>query len=188
MTESQAAPGRQAGLYDAFKVHLIEEVSDNRTSTQKMNLEGSRSCGGVSGVRLLPGIYKYATIIPEMKNQEKKLHEQLKALKTEERSLMRLLLREHELAIGTVYKVNKRCGSPYCHCKKGPGHPQTFFIFSEKGKRHCKLVRQADVPRMRKAAERYKKSREAIRRLKTIHLEEIKILMDLIARRAIEYK
>jgi len=123
-----------------------------------------------------------------MKNQEEKLREQLKSLRAEQHSLISLLLRKDELAIGTVYRVNKRCGSPYCHCKKGPGHPQTFFMFSEKGKRRCKFVRQADVPKMRKASERYKKCRGALRRLKSIHLQEIKILMDLIARRGIKYQ
>jgi len=123
-----------------------------------------------------------------MKKQEGKWIEQLKALKVHQRSLMRLLLREEELVIGTVYRVNKRCGSPYCHCQKGPGHPQTLFIFSEKGKRRCKLVRQADVQRMKKAAKRYKKCREAIRQLKTIHLQEIKILMALLPRRSMKYQ
>jgi len=49
-------------------------------------------------------------------------------------------------------------------------HPQIFFMFTEEGKRRCKFVRQTDVPRIRKAAERYKKNRDAIRRLKSIHL------------------
>ena len=123
-----------------------------------------------------------------MENQEEKLLKHLKSLRVEQRSLMRLLLRKDELAIGTVYKVNKRCGSSYCHCRKGPGHPQTFFMFSEKGKRRCKFVRQSDVPRMRKAAEYYKKNRDAIRRLKSIHLQEIKILTDLISKRGIKYQ
>ena len=123
-----------------------------------------------------------------MENQEEKLLKQLKILKAEQRSLIRLLLRKDELAIGTVYKVNKRCGSPYCHCRKGPGHPQIFFMFTEGGKRRCKFVRQSDVPRIRKAAEHYKKNRDAIRRLKSIHLQEIKILTDLIAKRGIKYQ
>jgi hypothetical protein len=122
-----------------------------------------------------------------MKKQEETLSGQLKALKAEQRSLLRFLLRQDELAIGTVYRVNKRCGSPYCHCRKGPGHPQTFFMFSEKGKRRCQLVRQADVQRMRKAAERYRKCRDAIRRLKTIHFQEIKILMAQLVRKGIKY-
>jgi hypothetical protein len=136
----------------------------------------------------LSGIHKYVNIIPDMENQEEKLLKHLNILRAEQRSLMRLLLRKDELAIGTVYKVNKRCGSPYCHCKKGPGHPHTFFMFSEEGKRRCKFVRQADVPRMRKAAELYKKNRDAIRRLKSIHLQEIKILTDLISKRGIKYQ
>jgi len=56
-------------------------------------------------------------------------------------------------------------------------------MFTEEGKRRCKFVRQADVPRIRKAAERYKKNRDAIRCLKSIHLQEIKILTDLIAKK-----
>jgi hypothetical protein len=130
----------------------------------------------------------YAIIIPDMKSQEEQLLKLLKSLQAEQRSLLRLLLRKEELAIGTVYKVHKRCGSPYCHCRKGPGHPHTFFMFSAKGKRRCKFVRQSDVQRMRKAAGRYKKCREAIRRLKSIHLQETKILMDLISKRGIMYQ
>jgi len=153
-----------------------------------MNLECRRPRGRIFNIGGLSGIHIYAIIIPDMENQEEKSLKQLKNLQAEHRSLIRLLVRKNELAIGTVYKVNKRCGSPYCHCKKGPGHPHTFFMFSEKGKRRCKFVRQADVPRMRKAAERYKKSRDAIRRLKSIHSQEIKILMDLIAKKGIRYK
>ena len=175
-------------MYDALQIHPVEEMTDNRAGAQEMNSKSRRSRGGMFETWGLSGIHIYVIIIPDMKNQEEKLLKQSKSLQAERRSLIRLLLQKDELAIGTVYKVNKRCGSPYCHCKKGPGHPHTFFMFSEKGKRRCKFVRQADVPRMRKAAERYKKNREAIRRLKSIHLEEIKILMDLIAKRGIKYQ
>ena len=41
---------------------------------------------------------------------------------------------------------------------------------------------------MRTAAERYKKNRDAIRRLKSIHLQEIKILRDLISKRGLKYQ
>ena len=174
-------------MYDALQVHPCEEMTDNRTSAQKMDFESCRP-RGVFDTRGLSGIHKYVIIIPDMKNQEEKLLKQLNILRAEQRSLIRLLLRKDELAIGTVYKVNKRCGSPYCHCRKGQGHPQIFFMFTEEGKRRCKFVRQADVQRMRKAAERYKKNRDAIRRLKSIHLQEIKILTDLIAKKGIMYQ
>ena len=188
MTQPHSAARRQARLNDALQIHPVKEMTDNWAGAQKMHLESRRSRGGMFETWGLSGIHKYVIIIPDMKNQEEKLLTQLKNLRAEKSSLIRLLLQKDELAIGTVYKVNKRCGSPYCHCKKGPGHPHTFFMFSEKGKRRCKFVRQADVPRMRKAAERYKKNRDAIRRLKSIHLQEIKILMDLIAKRGITYQ
>ena len=187
MIESKAA-ARQAGLNDAFQVYPFEEMKDNRTGPQKMDFERGRSRGGELDTRGLPGIHICVNIIPVMENQEEKLREKLKSLGAERRSLLHLLLRKDELAIGTVYKVNKRCGSPYCHCNKGPGHPHTFFMFSEKGKRHCKFVRQADVPRIRRAAECYKKTRDALKRLKSIQLQENKILTDLIAKRGIKYQ
>jgi len=187
MTESQTT-ARQARLNDAFQIHPVEEMTDNRAGAQKMDIESRRSRGEMFEIWGLSDIHKYVIIIPDMKNQEEILLKQLNVLRAEQRSLIRLLLRKDELAIGTVYKVNKRCGSPYCHCRKGPGHPHTFFMFTEEGKRYCKFVRQADVPRMRKAAERYKKTRDAIRRLKSIHLQEIKILMDLISKRGIKYQ
>jgi hypothetical protein len=187
MTESQTTV-RQARLNDALQIHPFEEMTDNWAGAQEMNLESRRSRGEMFKIWGLPGIHKYVIIIPDMKNQEEILLKQLNVLRAEQSSLIRLLLRKDELAIGTVYKVNKRCGSPYCHCKKGPGHPHTFFMFTKEGKRYCKFVRQADVPRMRKAAERYKKTRDAIRRLKSIHLQEIKILMDLISKRGIKYQ
>ena len=187
MTESQT-PTRQTRLYDTFNVHPFEEMADNGTGALKMDLESRRPRGGIFDARGLPSIHKYIIIIPDMKNQEEKLLKQLNILRAEQRTLIRLILRKDELAMGTVYKVNKRCGSPYCHCKKGPGHPHTFFMFSEKGKRRCKFVRQSDVPRMRKAAERYKKCRDALRRLKSIHLQEIKVLTDLISKRGIKYQ
>lgn len=187
MTESQTTT-RQASLYDTFQVHPVEEMTDNRRGAQKMELESRRPRGGVFDARVLTGIHIYVIIIPDMKSQEEKLLKQLKSLQTEQRSLIRLLVRKDELAIGTVYNVKKRCGSPYCHCRKGPGHPHTFFMFSEKGKRRCKFVRQSDVQRMRKAAGRYKNCRDALRRLKSLHLQEIKILMDLISKRGIMYQ
>jgi len=187
MIESQTI-ARQARLNDALQIHPVEEMTDNWAGAQEMNLESCRSRGGMFETWGLSGIHIYVIIIPDMENQEEKLLTQLNILRAEQRSLIRLLLQKDELAIGTVYKVNKRCGSPYCHCRKGPGHPHTFFMFTEEGKRHCKFVRQADVPRMRKAAERYKKNRDALRRLKSIHLQEIKILMDLISKRGIKYQ
>ena len=87
-----------------------------------------------------------------------KLLASLHLLHQERRHLIRRLKREHELAIGTVSTVRRKCGNPSCHCVDGPGHPQTLFLFKEKklGRRRCKLIRRADETRMLKAGDRYR--------------------------------
>ena len=119
-----------------------------------------------------------------------KLLASLRQLHQERRRLIRRLQREHELAIGTVSVVNRKCGSPRCRCVDGPGHPQTLFLFKDEkqGRRRCKLVRRADEAWMLRAGERYREFREDLRQLRAIDLEEKRILMALAEVRAIRYK
>ena len=119
-----------------------------------------------------------------------KLRAALRQLHQERRRLIRRLTHEHELAMGTVSVVNRKCGSPNCHCADGAGHPQTLFLFKdrEQGRRRCKLVRRADEARMLRAGERYRQFREDLKRLRAIDLEEKRILMALAEIRAIHYE
>ena len=119
-----------------------------------------------------------------------KLRAALRQLHQERRRLIRGLTGEHELAIGTVSVVNRKCGSPNCHCADGTGHPQTLFLFKdhEQGRRRCKLVRRADEARMLRAGECYRQFREDLKRLRAIDLEEKRILMALAQARAIHYE
>ena len=108
-----------------------------------------------------------------MKKSRPKLLASLQRLHEERRRLIRRLKREHDLAIGTVSVVNRKCGNPTCHCIKGPGHPQTLFLFKDEmeGRRRCKLVRRADESWMLKAGERYREFREDMKALRAIDLE-----------------
>ncbi len=125
-----------------------------------------------------------------MKMSRAKLLASLRQLHQERRRLIRCLKREHELAIGTVSVVNRKCGNPRCHCVDGPGHPQTLFLFKDEkqGRRRCKLVRRADEAWMLRAGERYREFREDLRQLRAIDLEEKRILMALAEVRAIRYE
>ena len=119
-----------------------------------------------------------------------KLLASLHQLHQERRRLIRRLKREHELAIGTVSVVNRKCGNPRCHCVEGPGHPQTLFLFKDEkdGHRRCKLVRRADEAWMLRAGERYREFREDLKQLRAIDLEEKRILTALAEVRAVRYK
>ncbi len=125
-----------------------------------------------------------------MKMSRTKLLASLRRLHQERRQRIRRLTGEHELAIGTVSVVNRKCGSPNCHCVEGAGHPQTLFLFKdvEQGRRRCKLVRRADESRMVRAGERYRQFREDLKRLRAIDLEEKRILMALSEIRAVHYE
>jgi hypothetical protein len=125
-----------------------------------------------------------------MKKSRPKLLASLQRLHEERRRLIRRLKREHDLAIGTVSVVNRKCGNPTCHCVNGPGHPQTLFLFKDEteGRRRCKLIRRADESWMLKAGERYREFREDMMALRAIDLEEKRILMAIAEVRAIDYK
>ena len=125
-----------------------------------------------------------------MNKSRAKLLSSLRQLHQERRRLIGRLTREHELAIGTVSVVRRKCGNPRCHCAEGPGHPQTLFLFNDEkeGRRRCKLVRRADEPRLIQAGDRYRQFREDMKRLRAIDLEEKRILMALAELRAIRYK
>lgn len=118
------------------------------------------------------------------------LHESLRTLHKERRRLLRKLTQEHELAIGTVSMVRRKCGNPRCHCAEGQGHLQTLFLFkdSKTGRRICKLVRRAEEERLQKAGQRYREFREGMKRLRAIDQEEKQILMALAQFRALHYE
>jgi hypothetical protein len=125
-----------------------------------------------------------------MKKSRAKLLASLRQLHQERRRLIGRLTREHELAIGTVSVVRRKCGNPRCRCVEGPGHPQTLFLFKDEkeGRRRCKLVRRSDEPRLIQAGDRYREFREDLKRLRAIDLEEKQILMALAELRSIRYE
>jgi len=113
----------------------------------------------------------------------------LRQLQKKRRLLLRILTQEHELALGSVSKVRRKCGKPNCRCAQGEGHPQVVFLFrGNDDKRHCKLIRQSDAQRMLAAGDEYRKCRDALRQLRAMQKEEKQILMALIKDRAIDYK
>jgi len=111
-------------------------------------------------------------------------------LQQERKSLLGRLTKEHELALGTVSEVYRKCGNPRCHCANGPGHRQILFLFKDEDdqRRRCKLVRRADEERLLRAGEAYRQFRADLQRLRAIEKEEIQILMAILSARAIHYE
>jgi hypothetical protein len=118
------------------------------------------------------------------------LRNSLGPLQQERKNLLGRLTKEHELAMGTVSEVYRKCGNLRCHCANGPGHRQILFLFKgeDDPRRRCKLVRRADEERLRRAGEVYRQFRADLQRLRAIEKEEIQILMAILSARAIRYE
>ena len=118
------------------------------------------------------------------------LRASLRLLQQERRRLLQRLMRDHELAVGSVSVVHRKCGNPRCHCAQGAGHPQTLFLYNDEktGRRRCKLVRRADEAWMTRAGEQYRQFREDLKELRAINGREKQILLALRDARSIRYE
>jgi hypothetical protein len=119
-----------------------------------------------------------------------KLRDSLLLLEKERKRLLKRLIKEHEVAQGSVSEVYRKCGNPRCHCTSGPGHRQVLFLFKDENeqRRRCKLVRRADEKRLLRAGEAYRHFRADLQRLRAIEQEEIRIVLAILAVRSIRYQ
>ncbi len=111
----------------------------------------------------------------------------LRALQKRRRALLREMLRPDPLIVGTVCEVLRRCGTPTCHCAKTPGHRQTLLLYGEGGRRTSRFIRSQDVAQVRRAWQRYRRFREALRELRTLNTRELQLLRVQITLRQVQF-
>ena len=117
------------------------------------------------------------------------LHASLRRLRLQRSMLLRRLMAVQEVAIGSVSVVARKCGKPNCHCARGAGHNQTLFLFrGEDGRRHCKLIRQADSKRLLSAGDRHREFRAGLKELRAINEREQQMLEMLMQQHAVHYE
>jgi hypothetical protein len=104
------------------------------------------------------------------------------------KELLKILLADEPLLVGTVYDTLRRCGNPTCRCAERPTHRQTLLVFTKAGRRRCRFVRQAVAAHLRKAADRYRVCRQALREFRTLQNRERGLLKVQICKRAIGLK
>jgi len=118
-----------------------------------------------------------------------KLKKKLQRLEVTRKDLVKDLMSNDDLAVGSVSTVRRKCGKPNCHCAEGEGHLQTLFLFKgEDGQRQCKLVRNEDCEEMTEAGEKYRKFRSDLRKLRAIEKEEYAVLLEIMNARAVKYE
>lgn len=123
-----------------------------------------------------------------MSKSSTSLARKIKALDSQRRALLGKLTRGQPIIVGNVYDVMRRCGNPSCHCAAKPGHRQTLLIYVHHGKRRCKFVRQADAEWVKRAWERYRECKKALRELRALQKRELQVLRAQIQARRVSYE
>jgi hypothetical protein len=116
------------------------------------------------------------------------LKKNLQGILERRQKLLEKLIAPGPLVVGNVYDVMRRCGNPTCHCAVKPGHRQTLLIYTQKGRRHCKLVRRIDEERIKQAWLRYGNFRKALREVRALNQRELTILRAEIKVRRLRYE
>lgn len=101
---------------------------------------------------------------------------------------MDALVQTDPLLMGSLSEVQRRCGTPSCHCAARPGHPQAILMSIADGRRRCQVIRQADLVTVRRAVERYRAFRRGLRRLSTLDTKVRALLKELMRLRHEHYE
>jgi len=78
-----------------------------------------------------------------------------------DRHLSEILQTRLRMIRGSFVVLGKKCGKPNCRCAAGETHPTSYLSISEEGRKRMVHVRAVDVGRVRDAADRYRRFREA---------------------------
>jgi len=83
------------------------------------------------------------------------------------RRLIQQILALRRLLKGSIYQLKSRCGKPSCHCASPQGllHSTLVLSWSESGRTRLRTLRPQDRPGLRRAAEDYRRFRQARARL-----------------------
>jgi hypothetical protein len=126
-----------------------------------------------------------------MQSGKKKVQEarkKLRSLQRERSDVLRIFSRDEELIAGSYGEVFIRCGQPTCRCREEGGHFATRLSQWVGGKLKTKIVRVADRERVRKASDRYKSHKAALRELRRLHSEELTVLKRIVELKTATYQ
>ena len=122
------------------------------------------------------------------KNDIKKAREKLRSLQKTRSDLVRVFYRDEELIAGSYGELYIRCGTPTCHCHEDGGHFATRLSRWVGGKLKSRIVRVADRAWVKKASDHYKSHKFALREMRKLHSEELRILKQIIELKTAKYE
>lgn len=76
---------------------------------------------------------------------------------------------------GTLYTFRRKCGNPNCRCHRGELHESPALSYSVKGRTRLITLSDADIPRVERALERYRKASRALEARAVEDAERLKV-------------
>jgi len=122
------------------------------------------------------------------KRNIQKAREKLRSLQKKRSDLVRVFYRDETLIAGSYGELLIRCGKPTCHCHEEGGHFATRLSRWVGGKLKSKIVRVADRERVKRASDHYKSHKSALREMRKLHSEELRILKQIIELKTTKYE
>jgi hypothetical protein len=128
--------------------------------------------------------------MPSVKKDLKKAREMLRSLQKQRSGWLRVFSRDEELIAGSYGELYIPCGKPTCRCHKEAegGHFATRLSQWVGGKLKTKIVRVADRQRIKTASDHYKSHKSALRELRKLHAEELRILKRIVELKTAKYE
>lgn len=117
-----------------------------------------------------------------------KVREKLRSLQKARSELLRMFSRDEELIAGSYSEVFIRCGQPTCRCHQEGGHFATRLSQWVAGKLKTKIVRVADRQRVKKASDYYRSHKSALREMRKLHSQELKLLKRIVELKTTRYE
>jgi hypothetical protein len=125
--------------------------------------------------------------VASAKNNLQKARGKLLSLQKERSGLLRIFYRDEVLIAGSFSDVYIRCGKPTCRCHEEGGHFATRLSKWSGGKLKTKIVRVADRERVKMASDHYKSHKSALRDVRILHSEELKLLKRIVELKTTKY-
>lgn len=116
-----------------------------------------------------------------------KARDELRNLHAERNRLLRIFYRDKKLVAGSYAEVFIRCGKPTCHCHEEGGHFATRLSRWVNGKLKAKIVCVVDRGWVKSASDQYKAHKNALKKLRTLHKDELEILNRIVKMKTIDY-
>lgn len=114
--------------------------------------------------------------------------DQLRRLRQQRSALLRIFSRDNDLIGGCYREVYAECGKPTCRCHTEGGHYATRLSYWVDGKLKTKIVRFADRARVETASDHYKQHKSALRELRKLYTQEVKLLKQIIELKTTKYE